>query len=73
LFPARLDEYVAEDNPVRAVDAFVDGLDLDGLGFIHVQPLDHEVTQLVSEAMDVDLVKILELLPMGRTCWCAKE
>jgi transposase len=40
LFPARLDEYVAEDNPVRAVDAFVDALDLDGLGFIHVQPLD---------------------------------
>jgi transposase len=40
LFPARLDEYVAEDNPVRAVDAFVDGLDLDGLGFIQVQPLD---------------------------------
>jgi transposase len=40
LFPARLDEYVAEDNPVRAVDAFVDGLDLDGLGFIHVQSLD---------------------------------
>ena len=40
LFPAGLDEYVAEDNPVRAVDAFVDGLDLDGLGFIHVQPLD---------------------------------
>jgi uncharacterized protein DUF2237/transposase-like protein DUF772 len=40
LFPARLDEYVAEDNPVRAVDAFVDGLDVDGLGFIHVQPLD---------------------------------
>jgi transposase len=40
LFPARLDEYVAEDNPVRAVDVFVDGFDLDGLGFIHVQPLD---------------------------------
>jgi transposase len=40
LFPARLDEYVAEDNPVRAVDAFVDGLDLDGLGFIQVRPLD---------------------------------
>jgi len=28
---SRLDEYVAEDNPVRAAD----GLDLDGLGFIH--------------------------------------
>jgi transposase len=40
LFPACLDEYVGEDNPVRAVDAFVDGLDLDGVGFIDVQPLD---------------------------------
>jgi transposase len=33
LFPAMLDDYVAEDNPVRAVDAFVEGLDLDKLGF----------------------------------------
>jgi transposase len=32
--------YVAEDNPVRAVDVFVDGLDLDKLGFLGVQPLD---------------------------------
>jgi transposase len=40
LFPARLDDYMAEDNPVRAVDVFVENLDLDGLGFIRVQPLD---------------------------------
>src|SRR6202042_1316555 len=40
LFPAVLDDYVAEDNPVRAVDVFVDGLDLDQLGFVGVQPLD---------------------------------
>ena len=39
LFPARLDEYVSEDNPVRAVDIFVDGLDLRKLGFGDVQPL----------------------------------
>ena len=39
-FPAVLDDYVAEDNPVRAVDVFVDGLDLDKLGFVGVQPLD---------------------------------
>jgi transposase len=39
LFPALLDDYVAEDNPVRAVDVFVDELDLDKLGF-SVQPLD---------------------------------
>src|ERR1700754_1493687 len=40
LFPALLDDYVAEDNPVRAVDVFVDGLDLDKLGFVGVQPLE---------------------------------
>jgi transposase len=40
LFPALLDDYVAEDNPVRAVDVFVDGLDLGKLGFVGVQPLD---------------------------------
>ncbi len=33
LFPAELEDYVAEDNLVRAVDAFVDGLDLGRLGF----------------------------------------
>ena len=40
LFPAQLDDYVAEDNPVRAVDVFVDNLDLDKLGFVRVQSLD---------------------------------
>src|SRR6201981_3165253 len=40
LFPASVDDYVTEDNPVRAVDVFVDGLDLDRLGFVGVQPLD---------------------------------
>src|SRR6516165_8633400 len=29
LFPAHLEDYVAEDNPVRAVDAFVEGLILE--------------------------------------------
>ena len=28
LFPALLDDYVAEDNPVRAVDVFVEALEL---------------------------------------------
>ena len=32
LFPAMLDDYVSEDNLVRAVDAFVEGLDLGKLG-----------------------------------------
>jgi hypothetical protein len=30
LFPEHLDDWIAEDNPVRAVDAFVDELDLRG-------------------------------------------
>src|SRR4029450_4064497 len=40
LFPAELEDYVTEDNPVRAVDAFVDGLDLGKLGFGRVIPLE---------------------------------
>ena len=40
MFPAELEDYVAEDNPVRAVDAFVDGLDLGKLGFGRVIPLE---------------------------------
>ena len=38
LFPDRLEDYVAEDNPVRVVDAFVEALDLRALGFQSVDP-----------------------------------
>lgn len=38
LFPERLDDYIANDNPVRVIDAFVDELNLAGLGFDRVQP-----------------------------------
>src|SRR5277367_6600156 len=33
LLPECLDDYIGEDNPVRVVDAFIDELDLDALGF----------------------------------------
>lgn len=33
LFPPSIDEYVGENNTVRAIDAYVDGLDLETLGF----------------------------------------
>jgi transposase len=36
--PELLDDYAAEDNPVRVVDVFVDELDLAHLGFTRVQP-----------------------------------
>ncbi|PTU65140.1 IS1182 family transposase [Chromobacterium sp. Panama] len=38
LLPALLDDYVCEDNPARIVDAFVEQLDLRGLGFAGVDP-----------------------------------
>ncbi len=38
LLPECLDDYVAEDNPVRVVDVFVDELDLRGLGFEGMTP-----------------------------------
>ncbi len=37
-FPETLDDFVDEDNPVRVVDAFVEGLDLGDLGFSGVDP-----------------------------------
>ena len=33
LFPEAIDEYIEEDNPIRVIDVFVDGLDLCALGF----------------------------------------
>jgi transposase len=38
LLPECLDDYIGEDNPVRVVDAFVDELSLDEVGFEGAQP-----------------------------------
>jgi transposase len=37
LLPEAIDDYVAADNPVRFIDAFVDGLDLKATGFARVE------------------------------------
>ena len=37
LLPPCLDDYVSKDNPVCALDAFVDTLDLQKLGFEHAK------------------------------------
>jgi transposase len=37
LFPESLDDYVSAENPVRFIEAFVDGLDLAAAGFARVQ------------------------------------
>src|SRR3974390_3058699 len=38
LFPECLEDWICEDNPVRAIDAFVDELELAKLGFGGVDP-----------------------------------
>lgn len=37
LFATPLDEMIAPDNLVRVIDAFVDAIDLEQLGFVHVR------------------------------------
>lgn len=37
LLPARVEDYVSPENVVRAIDAYVDTLDLAALGFVHAQ------------------------------------
>lgn len=54
LFPERLDDYIAEENEVRVVDAFVDGLDLAGLEVSRAVP-----SRLGASAYDPrDLLKL---------------
>lgn len=38
LLPESLDDYVGEENPVRAIEAFVEQLNLKALGFIGAEP-----------------------------------
>ncbi len=38
MIPVSLDEMIAEDNPVRVIDAFVDCLDIETLGFKYATP-----------------------------------
>jgi len=40
LFPERLEDWIAEENPVRAVDAFVEELEFIALGFESADPAD---------------------------------
>ncbi len=40
LFPESLEDYIAEDNSTRIVDAFVDKLNLKALGFDRAEPSD---------------------------------
>ncbi|PRB73779.1 IS1182 family transposase [Pseudomonas sp. MYb185] len=45
LFPPRLEDYISEHNPVRAIDAYIAGLDMEALGFTHNAPGRHQAGQ----------------------------
>jgi len=38
LFPEQLDDYISQDNPIRTIEAFVDGLDMRSMSFKRVEP-----------------------------------
>jgi transposase len=38
LLPECLEDFIAEDNPVRVIDAFVDNLNMNELGFLKSTP-----------------------------------
>ena len=38
LLPEYLEDYVAEDNPVRVIEVFIEELDLASLGFARMTP-----------------------------------
>jgi hypothetical protein len=66
LLPVLLDDYVAEDNPVRVVDVFVEGLGLFLLDFLHgcnqqrragqltVRPCSSSSTSMVPQPHPID-------------------
>ena len=61
--PERVEDYVGENNPVRFIEAFVDGLDLETagvsdrdtqfkhIGRIETEPVDDEPLRLVFQTL----------------------
>ncbi len=43
LIPERVDEYIADNNPVRFIDAYVESLDLVALGLPMLSPREQDV------------------------------
>src|SRR4249919_3389964 len=66
LFPATLDDYVAEDNLVRAVDAIVEGLDLGKLGFGRVAPLEKDAMGRAARIMAPSSLQRMNGAPHAR-------
>jgi len=71
LFPQRLDEYIADDNPVRVIEAFVNRLDLKDLGFERAEPSEmgrpaYDAEDLCLRLYENDLLDPLDRVPIRR-------
>jgi transposase len=49
LFPETLDEYIAENNPVRVIDVFIENLDVAEVGFTNVIPAKEDRPSIAQE------------------------
>ncbi len=58
ILPPCLDDYVFADNPVRAIDAYVEGCDPAGLGFANALPARNGAGQPAFDPSD--LLKLLQ-------------
>jgi len=67
LLPAAIEDYVAADALVRVIDAFVDGLDVNGLGFGRSLKARAEAALSV---LAYNLIRAINLI--GATTLCAR-
>src|SRR4051794_1384129 len=63
LFPESVDDYVDPDNPVRFIDAFVDGLDLTAAGFVGVDAKGLDLGSRTATKGDTHDAVIMNLTP----------
>ena len=67
LFPESLEDYIADDNPVRVIDAFVDGLDLKQLGFDRAEPNTIKWIESQIPDLEIDAETCVPLTRAGET------
>jgi Transposase DDE domain len=67
-FPPRLDDYISAENPVRFLDAFVDQLDLQAMGFSRVEAAveGRRITRWVDEHLLEEMAQRLKAHPEYR-------
>jgi transposase len=49
LFPEVLDDYISEENPVRFIDVYIEGLNLSELGFLKAIPKETDDRRMILE------------------------